>query len=145
MKQGRERQYNGFSDITAELDYLQELRQRADDLVEDLDEDTLRTEHNGHSIKGLIDHMIGTEVQWFSQLRPSGTAIFPTNLKNLDQYTRLVTAPSQLGDVIEVGPFRSIDEMIRHIQWHWTYHSAQIGMLRRMMDKPYQWNFAAPE
>lgn len=141
-KIGRGRAYPEFGGIEHELDYLAELRQRADDLINDLDDETKSKEQDGHSIKQLFDHMISAEVSWFSKLRPQQTSIIPKTTDYLDQFTRSACTDKQINDFIDIGPFKQLAHMIRHLQWHWTYHSAQIGMLRRMLDKPYNWKFA---
>jgi uncharacterized damage-inducible protein DinB len=31
-----------------------------------------------------------------------------------------------------------------HLIWHWTYHSGQVGLLRRLWGSRYKWTFASP-
>ena len=31
--------------------------------------------------------------------------------------------------------------VLMHLIWHWTYHSGQVGLLRRMWGARYQWTF----
>jgi uncharacterized damage-inducible protein DinB len=31
--------------------------------------------------------------------------------------------------------------VLMHLVWHWTYHSGQVGLLRRMWGDRYQWTF----
>lgn len=142
MKQGRGRQYNNFGKINEELDYLQELRERAQDLVDDLDQEVRDQEHDNHSIHKLFTHMIQAEVSWFQKLQTQQTSMVPSTIHYLDQFTRAVFSNKSLNDAIKIGPFSSIGEMIRHLQWHWTYHSAQIGLIRRALGHPYKWQFA---
>ncbi len=141
MKDGRGRQYGGYNGIIGELDFLQELRERAHDLIADLDETVLNTEHDGHTIQHLFSHMMSAEVKWFSQLLRQTTTILPTTVETLDQYTRMALASFDLGDKCEIGPFKTIGDIVRHLQWHWTYHSGQIGLIRRALGQTYKWNF----
>jgi uncharacterized damage-inducible protein DinB len=30
-----------------------------------------------------------------------------------------------------------------HLIWHWTYHSGQVGLLRRLWGSRYKWTFAS--
>jgi uncharacterized damage-inducible protein DinB len=32
-------------------------------------------------------------------------------------------------------------EVLMHLIWHWTYHSGQVGLLRRLWGTRYQWTF----
>ena len=142
MKQGRGRQYNNFGTLAEELDYLQELRERAHDLIEDLDDEVRKTEHDQHSIHKLFTHLIQAEVSWFQKLQQQQTSMIPNTIEYLDQFTRAIFNNKSLNDAIDIGPFQSTGEMIRHLQWHWTYHSAQIGLIRRALGHPYKWSFA---
>lgn len=35
----------------------------------------------------------------------------------------------------------TIRGVLMHLIWHWTYHSGQVGLLRRMWGARYQWTF----
>ena len=39
-------------------------------------------------------------------------------------------------------PFDNLDACLQHLAWHWTYHSGQIGLLRKFLGHEYQWQFA---
>ena len=140
-KTGRGRQYSGYGDMSHELDHLQELRLRAQDLIEDLDETALVLENAGHSIQELYKHMIKAEVNWISKLGPQQTAVIPGNIERLEMFTRTACSRRDLHEVITLGSFVTLGDMLRHLQWHWTYHAGQIGLLRRAQDHNYKWTF----
>ncbi|NQU42531.1 DUF664 domain-containing protein [bacterium] len=35
----------------------------------------------------------------------------------------------------------SLRSILMHLIWHWTYHSGQVGLLRRLAGTRYQWTF----
>jgi uncharacterized damage-inducible protein DinB len=58
-----------------------------------------------------------------------------------------VTAPALavLDDVDRVVPDpkrpMTVRGVLMHLIWHWTYHSGQVGLLRRQWGARYQWMF----
>jgi len=61
---------------------------------------------------------------------------------------RDVTAPAlaALDDIDRVVPDAqrpmTVRGVLMHLIWHWTYHSGQVGLLRRQWGARYQWRFA---
>jgi uncharacterized damage-inducible protein DinB len=59
-----------------------------------------------------------------------------------------VTVPglSQVGDLealLENDPRQmTVRSVLWHLIWHWTYHSGQVGLLRRLYGSRYKWTFA---
>lgn len=141
MKEGRGRHYPDYGGIERELEYLAELRERAADLVLDLPDEVRASELHGHSIYELYAHMLQAESGWVS--RVAGVPVLDVaDADELKQFTETNLGGLRLDSTVSVGPFINAGQVIRHLQWHWTYHSAQIGMLRRMHDHPYKWTFA---
>lgn len=60
---------------------------------------------------------------------------------------REVTVPAltTLDDIDRVVPDAqrpmTIRGVLMHLIWHWTYHSGQVGLLRRQWGARYQWRF----
>ena len=141
MKQGRGRAYPAYDGMESELDYLAELRARATDLVDDLPDEALATELHGHSIANLLDHMIGAELHWIGGVAGAEDPSPVPTCDELDRFTRDALSGPGLGTAISVGSFTCVGQALRHLQWHWTYHSAQIGLIRKALGHEYKWTF----
>ena len=37
----------------------------------------------------------------------------------------------------------TVQSVLWHLIWHWTYHSGQVGLLRRLWGSRYKWTFAS--
>ena len=116
-----------------------------------------------NSIFYLWAHMVWAEQQWVAQAVNSQYAIqnvLDSVISPEMQFEKgqLVTALDDVGEKItqpylqkiehkecvfsQTGPFEELDELLQHLCWHYSYHSGQIGMLRRYVQQPYKWNFA---
>ncbi len=141
MKQGRGRIYPAFDGIEAEIGFLFELHARATDLVGGLPDEVMNAELYGHSVGQLLDHMIDAEIDWISRVagirRPSPVS----TCDEAAHFTRRALRRFTLESEIAVGPFTCVSQVLRHLQWHWTYHSAQIGLLRKALGHEYKWVF----
>ena len=141
MKQGRGRAYPSFGGIESELSFLVELHARAVDLVADLPTEVIRAEVHGHSIGQLLDHMIRAEISWVSRMANAEPPPPGSTCDEIADFTRSVCAGLTLASEISIGPFASAGQLLRHLHWHWTYHSAQIGLLRKALGHEYEWTF----
>ena len=141
MKSGRGRHYPEPGTAASELAYLFELHARAADLIEDIEPATQMQELHGHSIAALWTHLIDAEVGRMCVVSGQATEDI-TSLADLEELTTTVAAGRQLEDATGIPQLPSWGQVLRHLQWHWTYHAAQIGLLRRALDKPYKWTFA---
>ena len=141
MREGQGRIYPRIAGMNSEVDYLIELHNRAGDLVADLPDDVLRVEIYGHSIQQLQDHMIQAEHDWFSQIAGIRSNSPSPDAKNLNRFARSALSAFDLETQVTVGPFTCVGQVLRHLQWHWTYHSAQIGILRKALGHEYKWTF----
>ena len=141
MKRGRGRAYPRYGDLACELAYLVELHARAMDLVVDLPEKALNADLHGHSIRRLLDHMIEGELSWIGRM--AGIEQHPpvSTCAELDRFTPDAIAGLELDSEISVGPFTCVGQVLRHLQWHWSHHSAQIGVLRKALGYEYVWTF----
>jgi uncharacterized damage-inducible protein DinB len=36
----------------------------------------------------------------------------------------------------------TVQGVLMHLVWHWTYHSGQVGLIRRLWGSRYKWTFA---
>ena len=120
--------------------HLIELHRRAEDLVDDLPEEVSSEEQIGHSVDGLFHHMISAEANWMSCIDGSGDPPDIASIEELERFSfkclREMTLEAQF-----LGPrFDNVGQAIRHLQWHWAYHSAQVGLLRRELGFRYRWN-----
>ena len=143
------------------LDQISDLTQAALDFV---------PQGAANSIATLVIHMAWAEASWIStvtqtplpsevarRLQPGRQAasgdILPASetvsgLMELCRDVRLrVTKPA-------LAALRDIDEevcvepksmtargVLMHLVWHWTYHSGQVGLLRRLWGARYRWTF----
>ena len=141
MKQGRGRAYPPIGGMEEEIQYLSELRARAADLVADLPEATRTQDLQGHSIQQLFHHLMEGEANWISQVAGMDSPPALQDIEQIANFSAKVLRGLSLETALSVGPFTTIGQVLRHLQWHWTYHSAQIGLLRKALGYPYQWTF----
>ncbi|MBD3305270.1 DUF664 domain-containing protein [candidate division KSB3 bacterium] len=144
---------------------LDELSHRLFDLIEDLGPTVLEAvpANATHSIATLTVHLADAEAIWLSRIPESTDALeLRTILKQSQQNcpTRApelitlcqrirakITIPSLVGrveidtPVVQHDKVKSVRQVLLHQLWHWTYHTGQIGLLRRMFGPRYQWNF----
>lgn len=177
---GRPRRYDirppeGFANqeaayVAAALD---ELSERAFDLIVDLPQDALDFVPEGatNSMAMLVTHMAWAEASWVSRIAsvqlapdleqslrpgrqgPSGE--LPSFSASASRLTALcqrvrneVTRPALAlvhdvnAEIHDERRSMSVREVLLHLTWHWTYHSGQVGLLRRLWGTRYRWTFA---
>jgi uncharacterized damage-inducible protein DinB len=150
---------------------LEELSNRFFDLVSDLPQEAMTWvpagAHNSISMLGV--HMIWAEFSWLGRCFPDcsmkelepglaagrqdregklpPSAIDPASLEALcarlrKEATRPLLVRASPQDLRrEVRPQMSLLQVLMHLVWHWTHHSGQIGLLRRMGGNIYSWRF----
>jgi uncharacterized damage-inducible protein DinB len=125
----------------------------------------------GNTIAMLTVHMAWAEASWVARatgqtipadLReallpgrqgPSGDlSPYSNNAADLvalcNKVRQEVTLPglSQVRDLeveLENAPRQmTVRSVLWHLIWHWTYHSGQVGLLRRLYGSRYKWTFA---
>lgn len=150
---------------------LEELTARLWDLLQDLPPEALRfvPPAGGNSIAMLTIHLAAAEARWMARvtgtalpadleqavtagLQDASGALPPSNLdlaalrdtgRRVREFTRRVLAPlSDLDREVPSGKMRvSVRGVLTHLLWHWTYHTGQAGLLRRLAGPRYQWTF----
>ena len=146
------------------LEYLEELRLRLRDLIEDIPQElgNRHPEWTENSIFFLWAHMVWAEQQWIKQAVNSEyemPEVLDSVISPEKQFEKgqLVIALDDVGEKItrpylekierggcvffQTGPFEELDELLQHLCWHYSYHSGQVGMLRRYINQAYKWNF----
>ena len=133
--------------------------------------DTL-PEGAGNTIAMLTIHMAWAEATWVTRATgqtippalekallpgkqgPSGDlgpySNSATNLSALcDQVRQIVTLPglSRIQDLVtplaDDPRNMTVRSVLWHLIWHWTYHSGQVGLVRRLWGSRYKWTFAS--
>ena len=152
---------------------LDELLERLCDLIVDLPQAALDYVPEGttNSIGALVLHMGAVEARWIARStqvsiaadleqllgpRRDDAGDLPPSVVSAAQLIALcrrvrreVTDPalSALSDIdVEIPDERSqmtVRQVLMHLIWQWTYHSGQVGLLRRLWGARYQWSLAA--
>ncbi len=146
---------------------LDELLERLIDLIADLGEAELHALPEGcaNSIQVLVSHMTWAEAHWiekftgvplpdavraampaeaFARIEADAERLIANARTVREQYTRPV-----LSGITDIDAIRtdtpldavSVRGVLMHQTWHWTYHTGQVGLLRRMIGRGYQWTF----
>ena len=152
----------GLDELSARLfDLIEDLPQPALDFV---------PEGGTNSIAMLVIHMAWAEAHWVTlatqtpipdDLRPTLRAgkqgpagellPFSASAAELlaicedvrERITRPTLAPLDDVGAMILDPERTmtVRGVLLHVLWHWTYHSGQVGLLRRLAGARYQWTF----
>jgi uncharacterized damage-inducible protein DinB len=130
-----------------------------------------RPEGAGNTIAMLTVHMAWAEAIWIAratglqipaslhesllpgkQGRSGDLLAYSNGAANLialcQKVRQEVTLPglSEIQDleaVLENDPRQmTVRSVLWHLIWHWTYHSGQVGLLRRLWGSRYKWTFA---
>lgn len=150
---------------------LDELTERLLDLLRDLPPEALhfKPQGAGNTIFMLTLHMAAAEARWVS--RVTGAAVPPELDRALapgmqDASGQLPSSSGDLAQLMEacraarqftrqnLAPITGLDRPVQsgsmsitaggvllHLLWHWTYHTGQAGLLRRLFGARYQWTF----
>ncbi len=170
MKTGRGRVYHSLERYPSlktfggQLESIDELRLRLRDLLDDVPDELGNKipEWTANSIFYLGAHMVWAEQGWIeravnSQYQIRGVLDSEPCPKAAIEKSQLLTALDTVGvhvtgeylehfeygecEFTQTGPFVEIGELLQHLYWHYSYHSGQVGLLRRYVGLPYQWNF----
>lgn len=155
---GCPRDHARFGPYALYVAWLDEARERLADLVADVPQDVGNLVPDGgeNSIWWLCQHLVWGERHWLAQVsgqpplpaQPApgtaldGAAILAT-LPALQASTAVCLAAHHRGELafVPAGPFASLEPVLEHLCWHWTYHSGQVGLLRRLVGPRYRWTF----
>lgn len=123
------------------------------------------------SIAKVFLHLVTAEEEWMTRVRPHpvpahlkevmtygsimdgtappGTLLHADRLRGVaSEYRdtvsrpllREITDPEQ--EIADGSKLRTVRQVMHHLTWHWTYHSAHIGLIRLMTGSDYVWTFA---
>jgi uncharacterized damage-inducible protein DinB len=110
-----------------------------------------------NSITGCeVPQTLHDDINAIGQALPAGETPPPVGMKSVE----LVELCHRIGDEVTVPALKvyqgSIDTVIiqdtrrmtprgvlMHLIWHWTYHSAHIGLLREQWGSDYRWTFGS--
>jgi uncharacterized damage-inducible protein DinB len=148
---------------------LEELSARLFDLIADLPAAALsfRPPHSGNSIGMLVLHMAAAEANWIARVtgRPVPKALaaqlapglqdasgnlrltqpHPKQLRSICRRVRSLThrrlaVLRTLDRQVPAGRMRlTVRGVLAHLLWHWTYHTGQVGLLRRLRGPRDKW------
>ena len=150
---------------------LHELRLRVVDQIEDLPDSAFAfpAPKSSMTIGWLVTHLVFAEAMWLRILRKSSkqtevedSVRWATSSAYVRQLPEVVSAGeiTALYDRIETevtlptlvrlealdvptGDERlpTVEKVLTHLLWHWTYHSGQIGLIRLQWGSDYEWRF----
>lgn len=136
--QSRPRVFLPIAGIGTEVDHLFELHARCQGLIDGLEPQALGHELLGHSIQSLVAHMIWAEAKWVAAINDDEPPVL-ADIAALEVFTATHLAGLEFGSAF-LGPrFDSVGQMLRHIQWHWSYHTAQVSFIRKAAGSAYIW------
>jgi len=123
-----------------------------------------------NSIAMLTIHMVSAEAEWIARVtgtpipadlqeplepgRQDATGELPPSTNDAARLIVLcrrvrheITIPALAG-LVEIDAVvpdtkrpMTVAGVLMHLVWHWTYHSGQVGLLRRLWGARYQWTF----
>lgn len=153
--------------------WLGELRERVYDQVEDLPGDALDYEgpNTALTIGRLVLHMAWAESRWLSRITSTpmdddlGKGLAPGALEGFGDAPdasppadELIALCRRSWDEVSLPAMRSIQDIngvcgedgttirgvLEQLEWHWIYHSGQVGLLRFEWGSDYQWTSGSP-
>lgn len=153
---------------------LAEFRERMYDQIEDLPLAAINfvAPDSSLSIGWLATHMVAAEVHWVSRLSGDQIPQSITGSENFTRLTPYGPPPGEFGSaatLVSLGRqsyedftlprlqavpdisastrddrLRTAGDVLRHLVWHWIYHSGHIGLVRLQWGSEYDWTFAPP-
>lgn len=158
-------------DVALAVAALDELLARLDDLISDLPDEALHFAplDDSNTIAMLTLHMAAGEAGWISRVTGQETPAELKGLLAGGSQDRTGNLPASKPDRERLAracrdvraltkerlaalsdPDRTVDAdgrtisvrgVLMHQIWHWTYHTGQVGLLRRLHGTRYQWTF----
>ena len=158
-------------DVALAVAALDELLARLEDLISDLSDEALHFAplDESNTIAMLTLHMAAGEAGWLSRVTANETPAaikellvggsqdrtgnLPPAKPDRDRLARAcrevraltkesLAAVSDPDRTIEAeGRTISVRGVLMHQIWHWTYHTGQVGLLRRLCGNRYMWTF----
>ena len=153
--------------------WLAELRERVVDQISNLPPDALNyvSGPTKLSIARLVRHMAWGEVGWMTRtgapqpaedlaalLNTDALSGFETDPAPASSASELVTAVRRAAaevvepalrsagdiDAVVIDDGTTLRGVLMHLQWHWTYHSGQVGLLQFEWGSDYEWTMHRP-
>ena len=153
--------------------WLGELRERVYDQIEDLPADGLDYEgpNTALTIGRLVLHMAWAESRWLARITSTAIsddlqdALAPGSLEGFEHAPeasppadRVIAICRRSWEQVSLPAMRSIKDMdavwgedgttirgvLGQLEWHWIYHSGQVGLLRFEWGSDYQWTSGSP-
>lgn len=151
---------------------LNELTLRLLDLIADLPPAALRFSplRDGNTIGMLVLHMAVSEAHWIARVtgqpipaalaerlapglqtargelkrvNPNRRALLRICCRVRRLTRRRLAALTALDREVSAGRMRiTARGVLAHLLWHWTYHTGQVGLLRRLCASRYKWTFS---
>jgi hypothetical protein len=160
-------------DIALAVAWMDEYRERVYDQIEDLPLDALDTESpgTGITIGRLVLHMGSAEANWISKIAGRKTEpdlaelLAPGSLDNFEkdpspspESSELIALCRRVRNEMTVPWMKIVDDadeicwkdgstfrgVLGQLQWHWIYHSGQIGLIRFEWGSDYRWTMNGP-
>ena len=153
--------------------WLAELRERVIDQISELDPAALNyvSAQTRLSVARLARHLAWGEVAWIGRIGGPKPAPYLSTFLGTDALSAFSNDPEPVGSADElvsairrvadevVGPTlrdaKAIDAVViedgktlrgvlMHLEWHWVYHSGQIGLLQFEWGSDYEWTMHRP-
>lgn len=160
-------------DIAMSAAWMDEYRERVYDQIEDLPQSALDFEARGTGITigRLLLHMGWAESFWIGRITgmkaPSDLSalLSPGSLENFENKPESSSVAEELIDTIRrlrneftIPGLKSVKDadsscwedgstfrgVLGQLQWHWIYHSGQIGLIRYEWGSDYEWTMGSP-
>lgn len=160
-------------DIGISIGWIDEYRERVFDQIEDLPSDALNHEApgTGITIGRLVLHMAWAEALWVGRisgleaapdlaesLAPGSLSDFENSPPDSPDSNSLISLGNRVRDEMTLPGMKDIKDadavcwsdgstyrgVLGQLQWHWIYHSGQIGLIRFEWGSDYQWTMAGP-
>ena len=153
--------------------WMDEYRERVFDQIEDLPLEALNHEAagTGLSIGRLVLHMAWAETLWIGRisgcevpsdlaesLAPGSLEQFDKELESSPEAADLISLCRRVRDEMTIPGLKTVEDadavcwedgstfrgVLGQLQWHWIYHSGQIGLLRYEWGSDYEWTMGSP-
>ncbi len=160
-------------EIAISAAWMDEYRERVYDQIEDLPLEALDQEApgTGLTIGRLVLHLGWAESYWIGRITESkiqadfSESLSAGSLKNFEENpvpsleaAELISLCRRVRDEMTIPGLMSVKDsgiscwedgstfrgVLGQLQWHWIYHSGQIGLIRFEWGSDYQWTMGSP-
>ncbi|RKX72223.1 MAG: hypothetical protein DRP60_14035, partial [Spirochaetes bacterium] len=160
-------------DVAISAAWMDEYRERVFDQIEDLPVEALNYEAagTGLTIGRLLLHMAWAETFWIGRISgykvPADLAapLAPGSLDHFDKKPEkspeadtLISLCRRVRDEMTIPGLVAVEDVdaecwedgstfrgvLGQLQWHWIYHSGQVGLIRYEWGSDYEWSMGSP-